>query len=88
MYTFPLFVIGILEKQQKGDMGANNPSLDVCSKESVVPLVSDAMRVNHSKALFLAVCSQTLRSYHRKPKKIVRVCFLALFVHKEYTSRR
>ena len=56
MYTFPLFVIGILEKQQKGDMGANIPSLDVCSKESVVPLVSDAMRVNHCKALFLAVC--------------------------------
>ena len=83
MYTFPLFVIGILEKQQKGDMGANNPSLDVCSKESVVPLVSDAMRVNHSK-----FASQTLRSYHRKSKKNVQVCVLALLVHKEYASRR
>ena len=37
-------------------MGANNPSLDVRSKEFVEPLVSDAMRVNHSKAAFLTVC--------------------------------
>ena len=36
----------------------------------------------------LQFASQTLRSYHRKSKKIVQVCFLALFVHKEYASRK
>ena len=36
----------------------------------------------------LQFASQALRSYHRKSKKILQGCFLALFVPKEYASRR
>ena len=49
-------------------------------------LASDARQVNHSKASFLAVASQTLRSHLQKSSKVFQAYFLALFADKEYTQ--
>ena len=88
MYTFPLFFIGILENNKKV-IWAQITLLSTYAQWNLL----NRWSLTQCEWIILKRCSlqfasQTLRSYHRKSKKIVQVCFLALFVHKEYSSWR
>ena len=87
-----------LESQQKGDIESqitclstyrqrNLADLDKYTALSMAELlVSHAKPVNHSKASFLAVASQMLRSHLQKSNKVFQAYFLALFADKNYTQ--
>ena len=49
-------------------------------------LASDAKQLNHAKASFLAVASQTLRGCLDKPAKQFQAYSLSLFPEKDYTQ--
>ena len=49
-------------------------------------LASDKKQLSHSKASFLAIASQTLRSHLQKSNKVFQAYFLALFPDKQYTQ--
>jgi len=90
--------IEILETHQKGDIEAQIARLSTYGQRHLSDfdkytalsmaesLASDAKQVNHSKASFLAVASQTLRSHLQKSSKVFQAYFLALFADKEYTQ--
>ena len=90
--------IEILETHQKGDIETQIAPLSTYGQRHLSDfdkytalsmaesLASDAKQVNHSKASFLAIASQTLRSHLQKSNKVFQAYFLALFADKEYTQ--
>ena len=90
--------IELLESQQKGDVEGQITRLSTYGHRNVADfdnytalslaesLASQAKQVNHSKASFLAVASQTLRSHLHKSDKVFQAYFIALFADKEYTQ--
>ena len=89
--------IELLESQQKSDIEGqvsrlstygqrNLNDFDKTALSMAESLASDAKQVNHSKASFLAVASQTLRSHLQKSNKVFQAYFLALFADKGYTQ--
>ena len=82
--------IKILETHQKGDIEAQIAPLSTYGQRHLSDfdkytalsmaesLASDAKQVNHSKASFLAVVSQTLRSHLQKSNKVFQAYFLCL----------